>query len=177
MRLLVSKKSNALPHLSFRKPKLLIAAILPAAFLLFGCSLASSEKLEDHLPIYQGWCRYQIELGQSRESIDSCVKTYWNEGSNLHDDFADLDEMHQYIAFESAVRWYCDKEGLEFNYCKTFISVSSLASEVLEAAPFDTRRSWSSGNQETYIIDGQVYNDPYGIDYQNGPNDVYGDGR
>jgi hypothetical protein len=171
--------TKTLQYIRARKPRSSIGASLSAALLLLGCS---SAKLEDHLPIYEGWCSYQIELGERAsyrwKSIDECVNEYWTQRSNLHEDYADLDELYQAIGFDMALRQYCEVENLEYNYCKTLIAVSGIASQLAPYLSLEDSRSWrSSGYQETYVINGQVYNDPYGIDYKNGPNDVYGDGR
>ena len=179
MGLFGKKQHKALSLLRVRKPRFSVGATLFAAFMLFGCS---SAKLEDHLLIYEGWCSYQIELrGRASyrwKSIDECVKKYWEEDTNLHEEYADLDELFQAIGVDLALRQYCEDENIEYNYCKTLVAVSGLASQLLPMYELQDSRSWrSSGYQNTYVIDGQVYNDPFGIDYKNSPNDVYGDGR
>lgn len=161
-----------------RKSRFSVGAGLSAALLLLGCS---SAKLEDHLPIYEGWCSYQIELGKRAsyrwKSIDECVKEYWEAGF-LHEEYADEGELYQAIGVDLALRQYCEDENIEYDYCKTLVAVSGIASQLAPFGSLEDSRSWrNSGYRETYVINGRVYNDPYGIDFKNGPNDVYGDGR
>lgn len=96
----------------------------------------------------------------------------------LHEEYADEGELYQAIGVDLALRQYCEDENIEYDYCKTLVAVSGIASQLAPFGSLEDSRSWrNSGYRETYVINGRVYNDPYGIDFKNGPNDVYGDGR
>ena len=68
---------------------------------------------------------------------------------------------------------------LTFEDCKDQLVQLNLISEILKSVPYDPSRSrgWRYEPGVTYRIKGDVYNDPFGLDYKNGPNDIFGDGR
>ena len=104
--------------------------------------------------------------------------------------------MNGYIALDAAFRWYCklmkdsptDYEQLlgvtrigelTFEDCKDQLVQMNWISNILQSVPYDLSRSqgWRYEPGVTYRIDGDVYNDPFGLDYQNDASDVFGDGR
>ena len=158
--------------------------------------------LDEYRDMYTGWCAYSIEVGAAKNSIEGCVSQTWEAGQSgemsnpLHETFVSIDKMNEYIGFESAVRGYCDliknsptdyeqllgvtRIGeLSYEDCKDDLVQMNLISKILESVPYDPSRSqgWRYESGITYRINGDVYNDPFGLDYKNGPNDVFGDGR
>lgn len=169
---------------------------------LGACSSKQETSLDDVRAMYTGWCAYKLEVGEIRNTLEGCVQDTWNAGQNgemskpLHESFATTKEMNDYIAFESAIRLYCemvkksptDYEQLlgvtrvgELTYenCKDQLIQLNLISTILREVPYDPNRSqgWTYEPGVTYRIDGDVYNDPFGLDYKNGPSDEFGDGR
>ena len=162
----------------------------------------SKATLNNHRDMYTGWCAYTIEVGDINDSIEDCVNGMWDAGQSgemsepLHQSFSTIAKMNEYIAFESGIRLYCDmiKDSptdyeqllgvtrigeLTFEDCKDQLVQLNLISEILNSVPYDPSRSqgWRYEPGVTYRIKGDVYNDPFGLDYKNGPNDIFGDGR
>jgi hypothetical protein len=142
-----------------------------------------------------------MELGYQSTSISDCAQEIWDYGQRgemkpLHESFKTLREMNDYIAFEGALRTYCDlmKDSptqyeqllgltrigeLTFEECKDQLIQLEWITEALSYVRYDPERSsrWTYEPGVTYRINGKIYNDPFGLDYKNGPSDVFGDGR
>lgn len=161
-----------------------------------------AETLEDHRPLYEGWCAYKIETGVVSVALQTCVNDAWNRtGSmpmqkSLHKSFSSVMEMNQYIRGETALRIYCEMikdeptmyeellgvtriGELSYEDCRNQLIQLNMLSAVLQDVPVDiaANSAWSYEPGVTYRISGKVYNDPFGLDYKNGPEDTWGDGR
>jgi hypothetical protein len=68
---------------------------------------------------------------------------------------------------------------LTFEECKDQLIQLEWITEALSYVRYDPERSsrWTYEPGVTYRINGKIYNDPFGLDYKNGPSDVFGDGR
>ena len=182
----------------FKVRIILVAALV---FVVTTGCVSKSEVLADHLPMYEGWCAYNIEVGAVSNTLEGCVQDSWNAGQAgdskpLYKSFESMDKMNEYIAFESGLRMYCrlmkdspteyeqlmglTRVGeLTYEQCKRQIIDLNMITTVLESVPYDLSRSrgWVYEPGVTYRINGDVYNDPFGLDYKNGPSDSFGDGK
>lgn len=171
-------------------------------FAKFSGSGGKTESLADYRSMYETWCAYNIEAGAVSNTLTGCVNGTWKAGQDgtfekpLHKQFESIAAMNQYIRGESAIRLYCKimKDSpteyeqllgvtrigeLSYEDCKQQILQLGMLNKVLESVPMDALSipSWRYEPGVTYRIGGKVYNDPYGLDYKNGPSDIYGDGR
>ena len=163
---------------------------------------APKATLDLYRDIYTGWCAYKIEVGDIDNSVEGCATEMWDAGENgemsepLHKSFATIDKMNEFIALEVSLRLYCElmKDSpteyeqllgitrigeLTYEDCADQLVEMNLISNILQSVPYDLSRSqdWRYEPGVTYRIDGDVYNDPFGLDYKNDASDVFGDGR
>jgi hypothetical protein len=121
----------------------------------------------------------------------------------LHKSFDSIAHMNQYLALDAIMRDFCNElrsnpeadfpllyldpfsrsmiDPGSWSSCKQTLAMAVNMSEILQSIDLERMAeqgrmfNWSS--PQTYVIDGQVFNDPYGRDYKNDASDVYGDGR
>jgi hypothetical protein len=184
--------------MKFRVKTVLVAASL----MVSACGGGTSATLDEYRDMYTGWCAYSVEVGVVNNSVTGCVNEMWQAGQSgemskpLHESFATMEEMNQYIALESGIRIYCNmiKESpteyeqllgltrigdLSYEECKDQLVQLNMISEILQSFSYDVSgaQDWRYEPGVTYRIDGDVYNDPFKLDYKNGASDVFGDGR
>ena len=170
--------------------------------LATACSSEPTANYSDHQTLYKLWCAYNVEIGEIDGSVNGCAQRTWARDQDesgkkrLYNQFASVSDLSEYIAVDSALRHYCDlmknsqtpyesmlgvtRIGeLSYSECKYQITQMNMLSEVLQSVPYDPAgsRRWTYEPGVTYRINGDVYNDPFGLDYKNGPSDVFGDGK
>ena len=96
--------------MKFRVKTVLVAASL----MVSACGGGTNATLDEYRDMYTGWCAYSVEVGVVNNSVTGCVNEMWQAGQSgemskpLHESFATMEEMNQYIALESGIRIYCN---------------------------------------------------------------------
>ena len=156
----------------------ILLRLIPLGLLLSSCSSESKGQSADLLPIYQGWCAYHLEIGAVAGPFEECVRIHQDAG-RIHKNFESVAKMNEYLAFDATLRFYCKEIDQDLETCKYNIKMDIMLQDALQKIPIDysRSRSWSYEPGITYRIKGDVYNDPFGLDYKNGTSDVFGDGK
>lgn len=136
---------------------------------------------------YEAWCNYVIERDSLTRTATDCALELWNEGTDVP---ASPELLRQYIILEEGVFRYCDQHTAEYSSIDTcrveapLILYADLVGEtssemLLQSLGFAVGMESLDLPMKgrTWLINGQLFNDPWGMDYKNDPDDVYGDGR
>lgn len=149
--------------------------------------------------LYETWCSYLIESDQTNDNLIDCVVDQWNNDQSdsepLYQTFKTLAGLNRYIAAEATLISLCEQYKDRPTPYEQMIGVTrigSLSTEeciwqftemgrldealddvILQYAVADFTPQRRGG----YVINGQIYNDPYGLDFRNDEKDFYGDGR
>lgn len=155
-------------------------------FSVFGCVNTSNSSRSEQRA-FEAWCEYVIEADSTSGTVSQCADELRTRGAWVPESPA---QLREYIVLDQLIFRVCERDADQYEsieQCRSSVK-TTLAQSLDDGNPSldllisvgmatGALSEMPGGCGSTWRINGQIYNDPWGVDFKNDSSDCYGDGR